>query len=57
MNQKRGEIGENPNSNYILFEVHFMGRYVTYYPEMFINICYNFLIADMELKRDIELLI
>ena len=37
---------DNLEDNYILFECHFMGKYIKYYPEMFINICHNFLAAD-----------
>lgn len=39
--------------NSLLFECHFDSKYVKYYPEMFINICNNFLVADMQLKSDI----
>lgn len=33
-----------------------MGKYIKYYPEMFINICHNFLLADQQLRMDIRLL-
>jgi len=43
------ELPDSKNSkdnNYVIFECHFNARYVKYYPEMFINICTNFLTAD-----------
>lgn len=52
-----GETPPNQQPNVILFECHFMGKYIKYYPEMFINICYNFLVADLQLKKDIQLLL
>lgn len=53
-----GEQQDDPDAvKVILFECHFMGKYIKYYPEMFINICHNFLLADQQLRRDIELLL
>ena len=37
----------------LIFECEFNGKYVKYYPEMFINICHNFLTADKQLRTDI----
>ena len=43
--------------NFIICECFFDAKYINYYPEMFINICQNFLTADLQLRKDFEVLL
>ena len=45
------------DQQYLLFQCAFKQHGLKYYPEMFINICQNFLIADDNLRSEIELLL
>ena len=44
-------------NNFIICECFFNSRYIKYYPEMFINIFQSFLIADVQLRKEFELLL
>lgn len=51
------DVKDSGSKKYIICEVSFNGKYIKYYPEMFINICQNFLTADLQLRKDIEVLL
>ena len=44
----------NNDDQYLIFQCLFSQNGLKYYPEMFINICQNFLIADDQLRNEIE---
>jgi len=54
---ENGDQGRIPGNQFIIFQCIFDSLYVKYYPEMFINICQNFLLADQELRSDINILL
>lgn len=45
------------DDEYLIFQCAFKKNGLKYYPEMFINICQNFIIADDELRGEIEYLL
>ena len=48
---------QQPSQNYLIFLCTFRVTYIQYFPEMFINICQNFLLADEQLKSDFKVLL
>ena len=54
---ENGDQEAIPRNQFIIVQCIFESLYVKYYPEMFINICQNFLLADQELRSDINILL
>jgi len=56
---RRSELDEQVNNDeqYLLFCCIFRQHAPKYYPDMFMNICQNFLIADDQLRQEIEVLL